>query len=96
MKLILTKRAERNFISIKEYIIDEFGDKVAETFEQNVVDFLKLLVAFPQMGAIQVQGKQIRALQLSKLTTVFYRIKDQNLIILNFFDVRQSPKKKPK
>ncbi len=95
MKLILTKRSERNFNSIKEYIKNKFGDKAAEAFEQDVVDFLQLLTAFPKMGANQIQDKPIRALQLSKQTTVFYRLENQNIIILTFFDVRQNPKKKP-
>ncbi|MVN20974.1 type II toxin-antitoxin system RelE/ParE family toxin [Mucilaginibacter arboris] len=96
MKIILTKRAEQNFISIKEYIQQNFGEIVAEVFEQKITDFLHLLKTYPQIGSVEVKSKQIRAFRLTKLTTVFYRIKDQNMIILTFFDVRQDPKKKPK
>lgn len=95
MKITLTKRAERNFISIKEYIRQDFGKIVAEVFEQKISDLLHLLKTFPEMGSIEIKSKQIRAFQLTKLTTVFYRLKDQNIIILTFFDVRQNPKKKP-
>ncbi len=95
MRIVLTKRAERNFISIKTYINDDFGKISAETFERKIVGFLQLLKLFPKIGSVQVKGKQIRAFQLTKLTTIFYRLKDQDIIILTFFDVRQSPKKKP-
>lgn len=95
MKIALTKQAEKNYHSIKEYIIDEWGERVAEAFEQKTIDFLDLLEDFPEIGTIEVVEKHIRGFQLTKQTRVFYRIKGERIIILNFFDVRQDPKKRP-
>jgi plasmid stabilization system protein ParE len=95
MKIFLTKRAEKNFRSIKEYIVNEWGERVAEAFEAKTADFLDLLEDFPELGVIEVVEKQIRGFQLTKQTRVFYRIKGERIIILTFFDVRQNPKKKP-
>lgn len=36
----------------------------------------------------------IRGFQLSRKTRMLYRIRDNKIIILSFFDVRQDPKKK--
>lgn len=94
MKLFITKRAERNYNKIKEYITTEFGDNVAYVFEQKTTDFLNLLIDYPEMGSLEVVHEKIRGFQLAKQTKVFYRIKDDRIIILTFFHVRQSPKKK--
>ncbi|MDA0196894.1 MAG: type II toxin-antitoxin system RelE/ParE family toxin [Bacteroidetes bacterium] len=96
MRISLTKRAERNYRSIKEYITNEWGERVAEAFEQKTVDFLDLLEDFSEIGVVEVPEKKIRGFQLTKQTRVFYRIKGERIIILTFFDVRQNPKKKPR
>lgn len=95
MKISLTKRAERNFNSIKRYIAKEWGERVAEIFEQKTVDFFDLLIDFPEIGTVEVSEKQIRGFQLTKQTRVFYRIKSDRIIVLSFFDVRQDVQKKP-
>ena len=96
MRISLTKRAEKNYRSIKDYITNEWGERVAEAFEQKTIDFLDLLEDFPEMGVVEVIEKQIRGFQLTKQTRVFYRIKGERIIILTFFDVRQDPKKRPR
>ena len=95
MKISLTKRAEKNYRSTEDFIIDEWGERVAEAFEQKTIDFLDLLEDFPEIGIIEVVEKHIRGFQLTKQTRVFYRIKGERIIILNFFDVRKNPKKRP-
>ena len=95
MKIFFTKRAEKNYRSIKEYITNEWGEPVADAFEQKTVDFLDILEDFPEIGVVEVIEKQIRGFQLTKQTRVFYRIRGERIIILTFFDVRQDPKKKP-
>lgn len=96
MRIFLTKRADKNYHSIKDHIINEWGERVAEAFEQKTVDFLDLLEDFPELGVIEVPDKQIRAFQLTKQTRVFYRLKGDRIIILTFLDVRQDPMKKPR
>jgi plasmid stabilization system protein ParE len=78
MKISFTKRAEKNYRSIKEYITNEWGEKVAGAFEQKTIDFLDLLEDFPEIGVVEVIEKQIRGFQLIKQTRVFYRIKGDN------------------
>ena len=96
MKVFLTKRAEKSYLTIKQYIVHEWGERVAEVFEQRLIDFLDLLENFPEMGVVGVPEKQIRGFQLTKQTRVFYRIKKDRIVILTLFDVRQDPKKKPR
>ena len=92
MTVFLTRRAERNYNSIKEYIVKEFGNQTAETFVKKADETFKLLEDFPQMGP--VENNDIRGFQLSRQTRILYRIMGQKIVILSLFDVRQSPKKK--
>ena len=94
MRIFLTKRAEKNYLSIKKFITYKWGTRVAEAFERKATDFLDLLEDYPEIGVVEVADKQIRGFQLTKQTRVFYRIKGERIIILTFFDVRQHPSKK--
>ncbi len=57
MKIFFTKRAEKNYRSIKEYITNEWGETVADAFEQRTVDFLDILEDFPEIGVVEVIEK---------------------------------------
>jgi plasmid stabilization system protein ParE len=92
MLVYVTPRAERNFDSIVDYIKQTWGEKTAKVFIQKVDEIFKLLKNFPLMG--QVEKNDIRGFQLSPQTRILYRIRDNKIIILSLFDVRQDPNKK--
>jgi plasmid stabilization system protein ParE len=92
MQVFVTPRAERNFDSIIDYIKQKWGERTAKQFVQKKDEILKLLKNYPLMG--QVEKDDIRGFQLSPQTRILYRIRDERIIILAFFDVRQDPKKK--
>ncbi len=94
MKIFLTIRAERNYRSIQDYISRKFGVNAANAFEQKTLNFFDLLLAYPEMGFIEENDRQIRGFQLTRNTRIFYRIKGKKVIILAFFDVRQDPNKR--
>jgi plasmid stabilization system protein ParE len=97
MTVKVSKRAEKSFHSIKDFIRFKWGELVANAFEERVVDFLDLLEDFPEIGTLEkINDKRIYGFQLTKQTKVFYRIKGERIIIIVFFDVRQDPKKKPR
>lgn len=92
MQVYVTQRAERNFNSIVDYIKQKWGDKTAVAFVQKTDEIFKLLRNYPFMG--QIEKDDIRGFQLSSQTRILYRIRDNKIVILSFFDVRQDPKKK--
>lgn len=89
MRILLTRRAVRNFRSIVNHIQSEWGEGAAEVFEQKTINFLDLLADFPEIGTVEFDEKQIRGFLLTRQIRVFYRIKGERIIILDFFDVRQ-------
>jgi len=96
MKILFTKIAEKKYRSIRNHIEAEWGEKVAFAFDQKTIDFLELLKIFPEMGVKEVQEKQIRSFLLTHQTRIFYRIKQEHIVVLTFFDTRQHSNKRPK
>lgn len=96
MKLIWTRKVRNRFAVILDYIEKEFGETARQHFRTKTKEFTILLKEFPQMGALEIRDKNLRGFQLTKQTRVFYRLKDDRIIILTLFDSRQDPNKKPR
>lgn len=94
MKIFLTKRAEKNYRKINNYISKEWGANVAKALDLRTERLFDLLENFPEMGSVEFPEKEIRGLQLTPHIRIFYRVKENKIVILSFFDVRQDPKKK--
>jgi len=92
MKIFLTPRAEKDYISIKNYIREEWGDKIVQEFVHKTDALFHLLKNYPLIG--QIEKDDIRGFQLSKQTRVLYRNRGEKIIIISFFNVKQNPKKK--
>ena len=89
-----SKKADQKFDKILEYLILNWGENVTKNFVKKVYDFLDILAEYPEIGSIENKEKGIRGFTIVKQVNIFYRIKDQNIILLDFFDKRQDPKKK--
>ena len=89
-----TKQADQKFDQILKYLEEEWGDKVTRAFVRKVYDFLDILSEFPEIGTLENAERNIRGFVIVKQLTVFYKIKDDTIILLSFFDNRQNPKRK--
>jgi len=89
-----SKRADNSFDRIIDFLQAEWGDQVVKTFVKKTYDFLEILAEFPEIGSIQVKERGIRGFTLIKQVIVFYKIKGKSIILIDFFDTRQDPKKK--
>ena len=89
-----SKRADKSFDLIIDFLQAEWGDQVVKAFVKKTYDFLEILAEFPEIGSIQVQERGIRGFTLIKQVIVFYKIQGKSIILIDFFDTRQNPKKK--
>ena len=94
LEIYWSKRADKKFDNILEYLQEEWGEKVTGAFVKKVYDFLDVLVDFPEIGTMENKQRNIRGFVIVKQITLFYKIKNHKIILLNFFDNRQNPKKK--
>ena len=76
------------------YLETEWGENVVKAFMRKLYDFLEILSEFPEIGSMQYPEKQIRGFALTKQVSIFYRIDDTQIVLLDIFDNRSDPAKK--
>ena len=96
MKVFITARGQKKLERIWFYLQEVLGEQAAQSFKIKVSKFLKVLEHLPEIGSVEVPDKQIRSFSITTKTKVFYRIKEDKIVVLTFFDVRQNPNKKLK
>ena len=94
LKIVWSVRAATKFDGIISHLIAEWGEKSAKEFILKVFDFLDILSEFPEIGSVENKEKNIRGFTIVKQVTIFYRLKDDRIYLLMFFDNRQNPKRK--
>jgi plasmid stabilization system protein ParE len=94
LRIFWTKRADKKFDNILDYLSAEWGDTVTSAFVKKVYDFLDILVEFPDIGSLENPEREIRGFVIVKQITIFYKVSGNKIILLNFFDNRQGSKKK--
>jgi plasmid stabilization system protein ParE len=92
--IIWNRRASNKFDTIIEYLQKEWGENVTRNFVIRTYQIIEILAQNPEIGTLENKEKQIRGLVITKHNTLFYRIENDNLILLSFFDNRQHPQKK--
>ncbi len=94
LEVFWTKKADTKFVKILDYLQEEWGDRVTRSFVKSVYDFLEILKKFPEIGTIENRDKNIRGFTIVKQVNLFYKFDGHRIIVLDFFDNRQNPRKK--
>jgi plasmid stabilization system protein ParE len=93
LRIFWSKRADKKFDTILDYLTTEWGEKVTSAFVKKAYDFLDILIEFPEIGSIENVERGIRGFVIVKQITIFYKVSGNKIILLNFFDNRQGLKK---
>ncbi len=94
LKIYWTKRADKKFDQILDYLLEEWGGSTVKAFTRKVYYFFDILSEFPEIGTIENKEKGIRGFTIIRQVNLFYRILGDKVILLNFFDNRKHPRKK--
>ena len=94
LEILWSKRADKKFDNILDYLLSEWGERVTESFVKKVYDFIDTLSEFTEIGTIENKDNQIRGFTIVNQINVFYKVSGYQIIILDFFDNRQNPEKK--
>ncbi len=89
-----TTRADIKLDQLIIYLESEWGESVVKAFMRKFYDFLEILSEFPEIGSMQYPEKGIRGFAITKQVTIFYKIDNNHIILLDIFDNRSDPKKK--
>jgi plasmid stabilization system protein ParE len=95
VKIKWTKRAKNSFDQTVDHLQKEWSLTSAINFVKKANNFIETLKDQPKIGKPEIARRDLRSFVLTRQTTVFYRIKDNEVIILlKFFSTRQHPSKK--
>ena len=88
-----SKRAERHYGKIIDYLVDEFGQKRAKQYVRTVYSEVEQLKTNPGLGQEEplLEGARYKfqRLVIEDLTKVIYRVTDDNIEIADVWDTRQ-------
>jgi plasmid stabilization system protein ParE len=92
--IVWNSKSNSQFLKIVSYLEKEWGDDVAKGFINKTLRVLESLRSYPEMGQMENYKKQIRIFVITKQNTLYYRIDNNRIYLLNFFDNRQNPIKR--
>ena len=96
MKVRWTKRARKEANKVAEYIFGSFGEKTYLDFLEEIEHLMSLLVEMPNMGSYErlLSDKKFpyRSLVINKKSKVIYRVEDDIIHVVDFWDCRCEPK----
>lgn len=92
--IIWTSFAEKEYHEILLYWLEfTLSSQYAERIQNEVLVYEKLLAENPEMGQEVIKEKQIRRVIILSNFSMFYRIVENTIEIVSFFDNRQDPVK---
>lgn len=92
-KIKKSKEFLNNVLGIQNYIEKEWGIKSAEKFQTILDSKIDLLSLYPRIGIKTNKGKNIRKLNITKHNKIYYRIKNNEIVILTLFESKQNLKR---
>ncbi|SFL49600.1 type II toxin-antitoxin system RelE/ParE family toxin [Proteiniphilum acetatigenes] len=89
-KLRWSEESIRNLEDILDYLHENWSEKVITDFKENLNKQLDLICRFPFIFPRSEYQKRLRKAVLSKQTTIFYEVKNNNILIAYIFDNKQN------
>jgi plasmid stabilization system protein ParE len=93
--ILWTKRAEKGFNSIVDYLSDEWTEKEFRVFVKETMQFIQLLAKKPHLLAPTRTHPGLYRGPVNKLTILTYRFDElkNTITLINFRDARRKPLK---
>jgi plasmid stabilization system protein ParE len=94
-KIKWNKAADRTFDQTTDYLQDNFSTLSAENFANLVYERIDQIVKGLTVGRVSTKEKSVMILKLDKNRQMYYRLNGTTLTIVDFWDTRQDPNKRP-
>ncbi len=94
-RIIWNNIALKIFEGIIDYNTENYSEKVASDFINKVIDRLNILSRYPDIGRKSKKKENVKFYKIDKDRDLYYRIDEDNLIVIYIFDTRQDPNKNP-
>jgi len=86
-----TPEAEKTYESVVSQLFERWGEKFVFKFESRLEKVLDTLTHSPFIYPVVVESTQIRKSILHKNCSLLYKVTDQSIVIICFWDNRQDP-----
>jgi len=87
--IVVTPEAEDTLTSVHKFIFNNFGKRSANTFLQQADKIISMISEMPLMYKAAPFDETVRIGFISKQTSIFYRVKEETVELLFFWDNRQ-------
>jgi plasmid stabilization system protein ParE len=94
MKVKWSLRSENDFIFILDYLQSKWSSKVALEFIDRVEKMIGLIQENPELFPASNAKKNVRKCVLRKQVSLYFRIHNEQIELITFFDSRRNPKSK--
>ena len=92
-KITWTDIATEDFLEIINYLEAEWSERISQNFIIDCYAKLDLLANTPMIGPPSNLYKNVRRILITKNIALYYEVKKDEITLVNFFDVRQSPER---
>src|SRR5690349_2041437 len=94
-KIIYKKRFSNKLIRLLLYLENEWGQKAAINFLNELDKRINTIKEQPFIGKPSRTKPEVRSVLIAKHNRVYYKTGDTVIVILNMYDMRSNPKKNP-
>lgn len=89
LNIVYIPEAEETLTSVYDFIKNRFGTRSAETLLNKAEKIIRLISEHPEMYKAVPFDNSVRKGLITKQTSVFYRINNETIELLFFWDNRQ-------
>ena len=93
-KVVYKKRFQQKFLRLLNYLNTEWGTKVTDNFMVTFQEKITILVSNPNIGK-ESSVLTVKSILITKHNRLYYRVKNDVIEILNFYDTRINPRNNP-
>lgn len=93
MAVVWTANAALSLNDIIDYIEKDFGNLIAEKYYFKVIETIEDIEINPQLFPVYQQNTETRKAVINKKTILYYKIEQDNIMLLAFYDVRMGTHK---
>ena len=94
-RIVILKRAEQKIRKVYAYLFENWSEKVADEFYDKFERTAKTISLHPEIGQRSSKQPNVRRKLITKHNCLYYRIKNDSVIIINIKDTRQNPERNP-
>ena len=92
MQIVWSGEAKSDYSRNIEYLLEKWGLDAAREFADNVANILNQIVMMP--GMFPTSGyKKVRKVIACRQISILYKVEEQRIVLLRFWDNRQDPGK---